>query len=100
MSIGTYGVNGTVTDTSSRTISVTFKAGGLSVVLTWGVDIATRKDWGDNMSAVAISGSSYHVALDSFTDSNGNALGPRDSRTTSFRWTRSFRRSRSRSSSL
>ena len=65
---------GSIASDSSRFIRVTFVAGGSQVVLAWGAHIATRADWGDNNSAIGITGSPYHVSLSSFTDASGNAL--------------------------
>jgi uncharacterized repeat protein (TIGR01451 family) len=41
-------------------------------VLAWGGHIATRKDWGNGNSAVAISGSPYHTRLIDLDGSGGN----------------------------
>jgi hypothetical protein len=41
-------------------------------VISWGGRIATRKDWGNNNSAVAISGSPYHTRLVDLDGSGGN----------------------------
>src|SRR5690242_16192066 len=47
-------------DTSAR-ITITFTATNDHPVLAWGGHIATRIDWGNNNSAVAISGSPFHT---------------------------------------
>jgi hypothetical protein len=41
-------------------------------VLAWGWHIATRKDWGNGNSAVAISGSPYHTRLLDLDGAGGN----------------------------
>jgi len=67
---------GSLAGDSSRFIKVVFVAGPSGkAVLAWGAHIATRQNWGDNGSAIGITGSPYHVSLSAFTDANGNALG-------------------------
>ncbi|HSN03076.1 MAG TPA: hypothetical protein VLS91_06295, partial [Acidimicrobiales bacterium] len=57
----------------SETFSVTFSltgtapASGWTVVLAWGGHIASELDWGAGQAAQSISGSPYHMNLDSFT---------------------------------
>ena len=60
------------TGDKSRQISITFTASVANPVLAWGGHIATRKDWGANNSAVAISGSPYHTRLIDLDGSGGN----------------------------
>src|SRR3954452_8230555 len=57
---------------SSSTITISFTANGpanqsTDVVLAWGAHIATRANWGANNSAVAITRSPYHTALNATT---------------------------------
>ena len=55
-------------------------SGTKNVVLAWGAHIATRADWGANASAVAISGSPYHVSLGDVSNNFGRQ-GDRDMQT-------------------
>src|SRR5215216_167587 len=67
---GTYGGN------SSTSITLTFTASADgTAIIAWGGHIATRADWGQNNSAVAISGSPYHMRLADFTCSNVGNCG-------------------------
>jgi len=52
---------------TSTSISVTFTAEGTDAVLAWGGHIAERADWGEDNSAVYISGSPYHMRLIRFS---------------------------------
>jgi len=45
------------------------------VLITWGAHVSTQADWGTGNSAVNISGSPYHVAIDAM---DGAAVGQRD----------------------
>jgi large repetitive protein len=61
-----YQLTGTYAGDSSTSIDVTFHtplAGNGTAVLAWGGHIATRADWGVGNSAIAISGSPYHMRL-------------------------------------
>ncbi|HEX6539924.1 MAG TPA: hypothetical protein VF155_12175, partial [Candidatus Dormibacteraeota bacterium] len=58
-----YTLTGTYSGSSSTSITLTFTPTSSSSILAWGGHIATRKDWGANNSAVAISGSPYHTTL-------------------------------------
>jgi len=71
-----YTLSGTYTGTSQTSITVTFSptANG-TAVLAWGGHIATRLDWGVGNSAIAISGSPYHMRLIDFTCSNVSNCG-------------------------
>lgn len=60
-----YTLNGSYAGNSDTTIAVTFTAAAANPVLAWGGHIATRADWGANNSAIAISGSPYHMRQDS-----------------------------------
>ncbi len=53
-------------------ITITFVASRANPVLAWGGHIATRNDWGLGNSAVAISGSPYHTALNNLDGAGGN----------------------------
>jgi hypothetical protein len=57
---------------SSTSITITFTANVANPVLAWGAHVATRKDWGANNSAVAITGSPFHVRLLDLDGSGGN----------------------------
>lgn len=54
---------GTYSGTSQTSITVHVTAASDHVILAWGGHIAERKDWGMESSAVAISGSPYHMRL-------------------------------------
>jgi hypothetical protein len=58
-------------DKSAR-LTVTFTPSVANPVLAWGGHIATRPDWGIGNSAVAISGSPYHMRLIDLDGSGGN----------------------------
>jgi uncharacterized repeat protein (TIGR01451 family) len=58
-------------DKSAR-ITITFTADVANPVLAWGGHIAIRSDWGNNGSAVAISGSPYHMRLIDLDGAGGN----------------------------
>jgi uncharacterized repeat protein (TIGR01451 family) len=60
------------TGNNSRSITITFTASVANPVLAWGGHIATRADWGASNSAVAISGSPYHMRLLDLDGSGGN----------------------------
>ena len=60
------------TGDKSASIAVTFTPTVANPVLAWGGHIATRADWGNNNSAVAISGSPYHTRLISLDGVGGN----------------------------
>jgi hypothetical protein len=57
---------------NSRRITITFTPTVGNPVLAWGGHIATRKDWGQNNSAVSIPGSPYHTRLIDLDGSGGN----------------------------
>ena len=62
----------------TTTVSVPFNVGGASnasLVLAWGGHISTAADWGFGNSSGAISGSPYHMALDTF---DGASTGSQD----------------------
>jgi uncharacterized repeat protein (TIGR01451 family) len=66
------------TDGNSTSLSIEFTyigngatAGSTGTLIgLWGGHIATRADWGPNMSAAAISGSPYHMRLTGFVDND------------------------------
>jgi uncharacterized repeat protein (TIGR01451 family) len=62
---------GFVGDKSAR-IAVTFSASVANPVLAWGGHIASRADWGNDNSAVAIPGSPYHTRLIDLDGAGGN----------------------------
>jgi len=53
-------------------LTITFTADVANPVLAWGGHIASRQDWGLNGSAVAISGSPYHMRLIDLDGAGGN----------------------------
>src|SRR5207248_7150404 len=63
---------GSTSGDSSQSVTIVFTASVANPVLAWGGHIATRADWGANNSAVAISGSPYHMRLISLNGSGGN----------------------------
>src|SRR5207249_7928199 len=63
--------NGYVGDTSTS-VTITFVADSTTPVLAWGGHIANRKDWGPSNSAVAITGSPYHMRILDVDGSGGN----------------------------
>jgi prealbumin domain-containing protein len=72
--VSTYSYsNGTgfVGDKSAR-LTVSFTSTVANPVLAWGGHIATRQDWGNANSAVAIPGSPYHMRLIDLDGSGGN----------------------------
>lgn len=66
---------GTQADTSTRFVTFTFRASATTAVVAWGGHISTRENWGDNNSAIAITGSPYHFFLDHFADEVTPDLG-------------------------
>ncbi len=62
--VSVYTLSGSYTGDSSTNITVTFTANSANMALAWGGHIGTRADWGAANSAVFISGSPYHMALD------------------------------------
>ncbi|MBI1898386.1 MAG: hypothetical protein HYS04_17910 [Acidobacteria bacterium] len=57
---------------SATSITITFDATVPNPVLAWSGHIATRVDWGALYSAVAISGSPFHMRLSEVNGSGGN----------------------------
>src|SRR5829696_7855903 len=58
-----YVLSGTYAGNSATSIDIQFTATGTDAVLAWGGHIASRQDWGAGNSAIAISGSPYHMRL-------------------------------------
>lgn len=56
----------------SAQITITFTPTAVNPVLAWSAHISTRKDWGNNNAAVAISGSPFHTRLIDLDGSGGN----------------------------
>ena len=74
--VSAYTRTGTYAGTSKTSIVVTFSAGADgTAVLAWGGHISTRVNWGLGSSAVAISGSPFHMRLVGFTCSNVSNCG-------------------------
>jgi hypothetical protein len=67
-----YTVSGTYAGSSATKITITFTSNTTNPVLAWGGHIATRKDWGTGNSAVAISGSPYHMRMIEINGKSGN----------------------------
>jgi Prealbumin-like fold domain len=67
-----YSVSGVYTGDSSTTITIEFTTTKANPVLAWGGHIATREDWGVNLSAIAINGSPYHMRLVDLNGAGGN----------------------------
>src|SRR5206468_6174589 len=63
---GPFGSDRRTTSTSSST------AGSATPVMAWGAHIGTRRDWGANNSALAITGSPYHMRLLTLDGAGGN----------------------------
>ncbi len=72
LSSAAYTYPATYTGNSKTSIKVTFVANSTDAVLAWGGHIAAREDWGNGNSAVAISGSPYHMRIISWRDETGN----------------------------
>ncbi len=70
--LSAYTLSGSYAGSSSTSIIITFNATQPTVVLAWGGHIAKRPDWGDLNSAVAISGSPFHMRLLDLNGSGGN----------------------------
>jgi hypothetical protein len=70
-SVSGYSMTGTFDGASATRITVTFTAGTTAPILAWGGHISTRSDWGEANSAVAISGSPFHMRLYEFNGSPG-----------------------------
>lgn len=58
-------------DASKTSVVVSFTANVANPVLAWGGHISTRKDWGQNTSAISINGSPYHMRRTGFSGGGG-----------------------------
>jgi Prealbumin-like fold domain len=67
-----YSLDAPYTGNSSTRVTITFTTSTPNPILAWGGHIATRQDWDVNNSAIAISGSPYHMRLVSLDGSGGN----------------------------
>lgn len=70
--VSAYTMDGTYGGASKTRITITFIANATNPVLAWGGHISTRMNWGVNNSAIAISGSPYHMRLIDLNGSGGN----------------------------
>ncbi|HEU4870475.1 MAG TPA: hypothetical protein VFT08_06470 [Pyrinomonadaceae bacterium] len=70
--LSAYTVSGSYATNSSTKITITFTASTSNPVLAWGGHIGTRIDWGAANSAIAISGSPYHMRLLELNGAGGN----------------------------
>ena len=68
----TYSTGSGFTGDKSASLTITFTADVSDPVLAWGGHIATRQDWGQNNSAVGITGSPYHTRIIEVNGSGGN----------------------------
>jgi hypothetical protein len=68
----TYTLTGTYSSDSSTGLTITFTAASATPVMAWGAHIGTRKDWGATYSALAITGSPYHMRLLMLDGAGGN----------------------------
>ena len=64
-----YTVTGTYAGDSTTFITITFTPTVTNPVIAWGGHISTRTDWGAANSAINISGSPYHMRLESLNGS-------------------------------
>lgn len=72
LSVSNYTMFGTFAGKSQVKVTITFTNTDPNVVLAWGGHISTRADWGVDNSAIAISGSPYHMRLIDLDGSGGN----------------------------
>jgi hypothetical protein len=70
--VSDYTYSGDWSGQTSARLTVTFTASAPNPVLAWGGHIGTRADWGSDRSAVAISGSPYHMRLIDLDGKGGN----------------------------
>ena len=75
LSVSGYTVSGTYGGNSRTSITITFTTTVSDPVLAWGAHIARRQDWGIGNSAIAISGSPFHMRI---LDSDGEGGGNQD----------------------
>jgi hypothetical protein len=70
--VSDYTMTGTYSGGSQTRITIYFTANAANPVLAWGGHISTRVAWGTNNSAIAISGSPFHMRLVDLNGSGGN----------------------------
>jgi hypothetical protein len=70
-----YSLSGTYAGSSSTSIRLWFTADAKSAVIAWGGHIASRADWGNDHSAVSISGSPYHMRVNDLSCSDEDNCG-------------------------
>jgi hypothetical protein len=70
--VSDYTMTGTYSGASQTRITITFTSDAKNPVLAWGGHISTRMDWGVANSAIAITGSPYHMRLIDLNGSGGN----------------------------
>jgi uncharacterized membrane protein len=70
--VSSYARTGSFAGNSQTSITIAFTAANSTPVLTWSGHISTRADWGLDNSAVAISGSPYHMRLLDLDGQGGN----------------------------
>jgi Big-like domain-containing protein len=70
--VSAYTRAGSFDGNSQTSITLTFTAANATPVLAWSAHISTRADWGFDDSAVAISGSPYHMRLLDLDGQGGN----------------------------
>ncbi len=70
-----YSLSGTYAGSSSTSIRLWFTADAKSAVIAWGGHIASRADWGNDHSAVSISGSPYHMRVEDLSCSDEDHCG-------------------------
>jgi hypothetical protein len=70
--VSSYTRTGSFAGNSQTSITITFTAANSTPVLAWSGHISTRADWGFDNSAVAISGSPYHMRLLDLDGQGGN----------------------------
>lgn len=71
-SVSGYTLGGSFAGNSQTSITINFTASTPNPVLAWSGHISTRADWGVNNSAIAISGSPYHMRLIDLDGAGGN----------------------------
>lgn len=72
ISVTGYTRTGTYDGSSQTSIQIVFNATAPNPVIAWGGHISTRYDWGIGNSAIAISGSPFHMRLLELDGSGGN----------------------------
>lgn len=72
LGVSPYTITGDYAGASQTSITITFRATSATPVLAWGGHISTRDDWGIDHSAIAISGSPFHMRLLDIDGSGGN----------------------------